>query len=79
MALIMSLWACPLKATIEHCQCTRIYFIFFSFCLKLMIEYKERRRIVDEMKDELQNKITEYSKLVESGVFSFYNIVYVCI
>lgn len=44
-----------------------------------MIEYKERRRIVDEMKDELQNKITEYSKLVESGVFSLYNIVYVCI
>ena len=43
-----------------------------------MIEYKERRRIVDEMKDELQNKITEYSKLVESGVFSLYNIVYVC-
>ncbi|CAB3983888.1 kinesin KIN-4A [Paramuricea clavata] len=34
---------------------------------QLMIEYKERRRIVDEMKDELQNKITEYSKLVESG------------
>ena len=33
-----------------------------------MIEYKERRRIVDEMKDELQNKITEYSKLVESGM-----------
>ncbi|XP_028405762.1 kinesin-II 85 kDa subunit-like [Dendronephthya gigantea] len=34
---------------------------------QLMIEYKERRRIVDEMKDELQIKITEYSKLVESG------------
>ncbi len=42
-----------------------------------MIEYKERRRIVDEMKDELQNKITEYSKLVESGMcFLFYTDVY---
>ena len=42
-----------------------------------MIEYKERRRIVDEMKDELQNKITEYSKLVESGMcFLFYTGVY---
>lgn len=34
-----------------------------------MIEYKERRRIVDEIKDELQTKITEYSKIVETGVF----------
>lgn len=44
-----------------------ISFIFYFS--KLMLEYKERRRIVDEMKDELQNKIAEYSKLVESGVF----------
>lgn len=34
---------------------------------QLMIEYKERRKVVDEMKDELQNKITEYSKIVETG------------
>ena len=47
-----------------------------------MIEYKERRRIVDEMKDELQLKITEYSKLVESGtsfvmygIYNMYNVL----
>lgn len=53
------------------------YYTFgcFLFYLKLMIEYKERRRIVDEMKDELQNKITEYSKLVESGMVCQRNIV----
>ncbi|XP_046853337.1 kinesin-like protein klp-20 isoform X2 [Xenia sp. Carnegie-2017] len=34
---------------------------------RLTIEYKERRRTVDEIKDNLQNKITEYSKLVEIG------------
>lgn len=40
-----------------------------------MIEYKGRRRIVDEMKDELQIKITEYSKLVESGTsFNIYMV-----
>ena len=36
-----------------------------------MIEYKERRKVVDEMKDELQNKITEYSKIVETGICIF--------
>lgn len=34
---------------------------------KLMIDYKEKRRVVDELKDVLQNMITEYSKLTESG------------
>ncbi|EDV19336.1 uncharacterized protein TRIADDRAFT_62201 [Trichoplax adhaerens] len=33
----------------------------------LSLEYKEKRRVVDEMKDDLQNRISEYSKLGESN------------
>ncbi|XP_065069863.1 kinesin-II 85 kDa subunit-like [Rhopilema esculentum] len=34
---------------------------------KLMIDYKEKRKVVDDLKDVLQNMITEYSKLTEIG------------
>lgn len=30
-------------------------------------EFKEKRKLVDELKDELQSKIAEYSKMAESG------------
>jgi hypothetical protein len=35
-----------------------------------MADYKDRRRKVDEMKEDLQKRITEYSKLAESGIIS---------
>lgn len=34
---------------------------------KLMIDYKEKRKIVDDLKDTLQTMITDYSKLTEMG------------
>ena len=34
---------------------------------KLMIDYKEKRKVVDDLKDVLQNMITDYSKLTEAG------------
>eukprot|EP00794_Sanderia_malayensis_P007849 gene7849-8698_t len=34
---------------------------------KLMIDYKDKRNVVDELKDVLQSMITEFSKLTESG------------
>ena len=34
-----------------------------------MIEYKEKRKVVDDLKDALQNMITEYTKLTEAGIF----------
>ncbi|CAH1778263.1 unnamed protein product, partial [Owenia fusiformis] len=34
---------------------------------QLTIEYKEKRKSVDEMKDDLQKRIADYSKLAESG------------
>ncbi|KAK3724935.1 hypothetical protein QZH41_017145, partial [Actinostola sp. cb2023] len=34
---------------------------------QLTTEFKEKRKLVDELKDDLQTKITEYSKLTESG------------
>ncbi|ELT92202.1 hypothetical protein CAPTEDRAFT_221227 [Capitella teleta] len=34
---------------------------------QLMVDYKERRRKVDEMKEDLQKRISEYSKLADSG------------
>ena len=33
-----------------------------------MIEYKDKRKIVDDLKDTLQGMITEYSKLTEAGI-----------
>lgn len=30
-------------------------------------EFKEKRKLVDELKDELQSKIADYSKMAESG------------
>ena len=38
--------------------------VFFQ----LTLEYKEKRKNVDDMKDELQRKIAEYSKMAESGM-----------
>ena len=32
-----------------------------------MIEYKEKRKIVDDLKDSLQKMIMEYTKLTEAG------------
>ncbi|XP_002734593.1 uncharacterized protein LOC100366509, partial [Saccoglossus kowalevskii] len=34
---------------------------------QLLAEYKEKRKLVDEMKDNLQARIADYSKLAESG------------
>ncbi|XP_032237821.2 kinesin-II 85 kDa subunit isoform X2 [Nematostella vectensis] len=34
---------------------------------QLTAEFKEKRKLVDELKDDLQAKITDYSKLAESG------------
>ncbi|XP_074651928.1 kinesin-like protein KIF13A [Tubulanus polymorphus] len=34
---------------------------------QLTLAYKEKRKELDEMKDDLQKKITDYSKLTESG------------
>ncbi len=38
-----------------------------GFFFQLTLEYKEKRKNVDDMKDELQRKIAEYSKMAESG------------
>ena len=32
-----------------------------------MLEYKDKRTAVDELKDKLQAKITDYTKLTEQG------------
>lgn len=37
------------------------------FVLKLTAEFKEKRRLVDELKDDLQSKIADYSQMAESG------------
>ena len=37
---------------------------------QLTLEYKDKRKRVDDMKEDLQNKIAEYSKLAESGMCS---------
>ncbi|ESO85910.1 hypothetical protein LOTGIDRAFT_235687 [Lottia gigantea] len=34
---------------------------------QLTIQYKDKRKIIGDLKEELQNKITEYSKFTESG------------
>ncbi|KAK6173642.1 hypothetical protein SNE40_017056 [Patella caerulea] len=34
---------------------------------QLTIQYKDKRKIVDELKEELQKKITDYSKFIETG------------
>ncbi len=34
---------------------------------QLTVEYKDKRKKVDDMKEDLQKKITDYSKLAESG------------
>lgn len=34
---------------------------------QLTAEFKEKRKLVDELKDELQLKIADYSKMAESG------------
>ena len=36
---------------------------------QLTLEYKDKRKKVDDMKDDLQQKIAEYSKLAESGLY----------
>ena len=33
----------------------------------LTLEYREKRKKVDELKEDLQKKITEYSKIAQSG------------
>lgn len=38
-----------------------------------MIEYKDERKMVDELKDKLQKLITEYSKLTETGRWGILN------
>ena len=37
------------------------------FVLQLTAEFKEKRRLVDELKDDLQSKIADYSQMAESG------------
>ncbi|XP_041358432.1 chromosome-associated kinesin KIF4-like [Gigantopelta aegis] len=37
---------------------------------QLTLQYKEKRRVVDEMKDDLQKRIAEYAKLTEKGKVS---------
>ena len=34
---------------------------------QLTLDYKEKRKSVDDMKEDLQKKIADYSKLAESG------------
>ena len=34
---------------------------------QLTLDYKEKRKNVDDMKEDLQKKIADYSKLAESG------------
>ena len=36
---------------------------------QLTLEYKDKRVKVDQLKEELQKKIVEYSKLAESGKY----------
>ena len=38
-----------------------------SVFLQLSVEYKEKRKLVDEIKDDLQARIAEYSKMTENG------------
>ena len=33
----------------------------------MTLEYKDKRKKVDDMKDDLQKRIADYSKLAESG------------
>ena len=35
--------------------------------MQLTLQYKEKRRVVDEMKEDLQKRIAEYAKLTEKG------------
>ena len=37
----------------------------------LTLEYRDKRKMVDDMKDSLQKKINEYSKLAESSKWFF--------
>jgi len=34
-----------------------------------MLDYKDKRKIVDDLKEHLQEKIMEYTKLTEAGLF----------
>ena len=38
--------------------------------LQLTASYKDRRKVVDELKEQLQKRINEYSKLSEDGNYS---------
>ena len=44
--------------------------IIIAFVLQLTLQYKEKRKQVDDMKDDLQKRISDYSKLAENGEFS---------
>ncbi len=37
----------------------------------LTASYKDKKKHVDELKDQLQQKINDYSKLSESGMFNY--------
>ena len=42
----------------------------FAFCRcvhQLSMQYKDKRKVVDELKEELQKKINDYTKFTESG------------
>ena len=34
---------------------------------QLTVQYKDKRRVVDDLKEELQKKINDYTKFTESG------------
>ena len=43
----------------------------------LTASYKDKKKHVDELKEQLQQKINDYSKLSESGMFNY--VLYTCI
>lgn len=44
-----------------------IFVINHSIKFQLTTQYKEKRQVVDDLKEQLQLKITEYTKFTESG------------
>lgn len=38
-----------------------------------MIEYKDKRKVVDDLKDSLQKMITEYSMITEQGTINYFS------
>ena len=39
-----------------------------SFPLQLASEYREKKKLTDKLKEDLQTKINEYTKLAEQGL-----------